>query len=110
MPGATDLPVIPANGGCLLRLHVQPRASRTEVAGRHGDTIKVRVAAPPVEGAANDALLQYLAGVLGMPRSALTLVRGDGARAKTVHVQGLDAGSAARRLGLEPLAPGTGPG
>jgi uncharacterized protein (TIGR00251 family) len=79
---------------------VQPRASRTELAGRHGDVLKVRVAAPPVDGAANEALLRFLAETLGVSRGAVELVAGSGSRSKIVAVRGLDVASAARRLGL----------
>lgn len=98
----TDLPagpVMPVKGGCLIRLHVQPRASRTEVAGRHGDALKLRIAAPPADGEANDAVIRFLAERLGVPRSAVTLERGASSRAKTVRVAGVDAAVAAVTLG-----------
>ena len=69
-----------------LTLHVQPGASRTEVAGTHGDALKVRLAAPPVDGKANAELLRFLAEVFGVPRRNVTLVRGDTARAKVVRI------------------------
>lgn len=93
-------PVIPVSGGCLIRLHIQPRASRTELAGRHGDALKLRIAAPPVDGEANDAVLRFLAERLGVPRSAVTLERGASSRAKTVRVAGVDARVAAVTLGV----------
>ena len=93
-------PVIPVSGGCLIRLHIQPRASRTEVAGLHGDALKLRIAAPPVDGEANDAVIRFLAERLGVPRSAVTLERGTSSRAKTVRVAGVDAEVAAVHLGV----------
>ena len=81
-----------------LKVHVQPGASRSEVAGRHGDAIKVRLTAPPVDGRANEALLGFLAECLGLPVHAVTLVRGASSRAKTVDIEGMDAETVAHRL------------
>ena len=69
-----------------LTLHVQPGASRTEVAGTHGDALKLRLAAPPVEGKANAELLRFLAEVFGVPRRNVTLLRGESSRAKVVRI------------------------
>ncbi len=80
--------IIPAGDGVLVRVHVQPRAARTEIVGRHGDAIKIRLKAPPVDGAANEELLRFLAERLGLPRSAVALARGATGRAKTVAVSG----------------------
>jgi uncharacterized protein len=90
----------PTATGVRLRLHVQPRASRTEVVGRYGSAIKLRVAAPPVDGAANDAIVRFLADLLAVPRSAVHLEAGAGGRAKIVLVDGIDVAGAVRRLGL----------
>jgi uncharacterized protein (TIGR00251 family) len=79
---------------------VQPRASRDEIAGLAGGAIRVRLTAPPVEGAANEALLRFLAARLCVPRSALTLVSGHTGRAKVVAVGGVSAEEVGRRLGL----------
>jgi len=81
-----------------LTIQVQPRASRTEVVGLHGDAIKIRVAAPPVDGAANEALVRFLAERLGVPRSAVTITAGHGSRRKVVSVEGITAPEAAQRL------------
>ncbi|HEV2291874.1 MAG TPA: DUF167 family protein [Gemmatimonadales bacterium] len=86
----------------LLRLYIQPRASRTEVVGLHGDAIKVRLAAPPVDGAANEELVRSLAEALDVPRGAVTLVAGASGRRKQVQVDGIDVSFATRRL----LGPG----
>lgn len=85
-------------GGVRLTLHVQPRASRTEVAGPHGDALKVRLAAPPVDGAANDALLRFLADTLGVPRATLTLVSGASSRRKVVVVHNIGTQHAREQL------------
>ncbi|HEX3275603.1 MAG TPA: DUF167 domain-containing protein [Gemmatimonadales bacterium] len=91
-------PIDPTATGVRLRLHIQPRASATELVGRHGDALKLRVAAPPVHGAANEAVLRWLAERLGVPRSAVSLTAGATARAKTVCVDGVSVTEATRRL------------
>ena len=74
------------DGSITLAIHAQPGAKRTEVAGAHGDCLKIRLAAPPVEGRANAALIAFLAEQFGVPRSAVTLLRGEAARRKTVRI------------------------
>ena len=78
-------------------VHVQPRASRSEIVGLHGDALKVRLAAPPVDGAANDALVVLLAEALAVGRRAVRIVSGASSRAKTVEIEGTSA-SAVMRL------------
>jgi uncharacterized protein len=75
--------------GVTLRLHIQPGAKKTEVAGLHGEALKIRLAAPPVDGKANACLLAFLADKLGVAKSAVSLVSGDTSRAKRVHVSGI---------------------
>jgi uncharacterized protein (TIGR00251 family) len=70
----------------VLTLHVQPGAARTEVTGVHGDALKVRLAAPPVDGKANAELLRFLAETFGVPGRNVTLVRGDTSRRKFVRI------------------------
>jgi uncharacterized protein len=81
-------------------VRVQPRASRTELVGRHGDALKIRVAAPPVDGAANDTLVRFLAELLGVPRSSVAVTAGGSGRVKTVAVSGVGVEGATKRLGL----------
>ena len=73
-------------GALVLALHVQPGAARTEVAGTHGDALKIRLAAPPVDAKANAELLRFLADAFAVPLRQVTLVRGETARRKTVRV------------------------
>lgn len=87
----------PAPGGVRILVAAAPRASRTEVAGIAEGRLRVRVAAPPVEGAANQELVRFLARSLGVPRSAVTVTAGTAARRKTVVVGGVTE-AAARRL------------
>lgn len=88
-------------GGCRIRVRAQPRASRTELAGLHGDALKIRVAAPPVDGAANEAIVRLLARSLGVPPGAVRIARGGSGRTKLIEVRGVDATTAAARLGLQ---------
>lgn len=76
-----------ADGRATLTLHVQPGAKKTGVAGIHGDALKLHLAAPPVDGKANAALLAFLAGCLGLPKSAVTLKSGQTSRRKVVDIE-----------------------
>ena len=73
-----------------INIYVQPRASRTEVVGEHGDAIKLRVAAPPVEGEANEEVVRFLAKELGVSASHISIVAGAASRRKIVEVRGVD--------------------
>ena len=75
----------------LLELHVQPGAKLTAAVGEHGGRLKLKIAAPPVDNKANAHLLAWLAAQLGVPKSAVRLVRGETSRQKTVAVGGVDA-------------------
>jgi uncharacterized protein (TIGR00251 family) len=76
----------PAPGGWLVDVHAQPGAKRSEVAGLHGDRLKIRIAAPAVDGRANEALERYLAERLDIPRSTVRVVKGEKARDKRVAI------------------------
>ncbi len=84
--------------GVRVAVVVTPRASRTELAGVVEGRLKVRVAAPPVGGAANEELVRFLARALGVPRSAVAVTAGAAGRRKTVLVQGMTAEAVAQRL------------
>jgi hypothetical protein len=81
-----------------LRLRVAPGAARSGVVGRHGEAWKVRVAAPPEGGRANEAVVRLLADTLSVPRDAVTLVSGHGGRDKIVELMGLGPSEVERRL------------
>ena len=83
---------------CTLAIKAIPNAPRSEVVGWLGDALKVKVHAPPVEGRANDALCEFLADTLGLPRRAVTVLRGDTSRQKLVRIIGLTAADVQRRL------------
>lgn len=84
-----DLRVQRHGGSVRFNVHVQPRASRSEVAGLHGDALKVRLSAPPVEGAANEALVELLARLFDVGKRAVRVVAGASSRAKIVEVDGV---------------------
>jgi uncharacterized protein len=99
-PAPTALPgfLQPQRDGVCLAVRLQPRASRNGIDGPLGAELRIRVTAPPVDAAANQALIDLLAEVLDCPRGAVRLVRGQTSRHKTVLVQGLSAEDIARRL------------
>lgn len=77
-----------ADGGITLTLHIQPGAKKSEIAGLHGDALKIRLNAPPVDGKANAALVEFIAEALGVPRSAVSLKSGQTSRRKVIAVIG----------------------
>jgi len=81
-----------------LRVRVQPRAAREGVAGVRAGALVVRLAAPPLEGRANEALLRYLAGALGIARSSVRLQQGARGRDKLLLVAGADLGTVRARV------------
>jgi len=81
-----------------VRLRVSPGARRNELVGRHGEAWKIRVAAPPEGGRANDAVLDLLARELSLPRQSLSIVSGQAAREKVVQMDGIDRAENERRL------------
>lgn len=76
------------DGKLTLTLHIQPGAKRTEIAGLHGDSLKIRVAAPPVEGAANAALIDFLKAAFAVRAAQITLKQGASGRRKVVEIDG----------------------
>jgi len=85
--------------GVRFHVRVQPRASRNEITGAIGGALKVRLQAPPVDGAANDALVAFLAEVLGVPKRGVRIVSGLSSRAKLIEVDGI-ATSAVNHLAM----------
>jgi uncharacterized protein (TIGR00251 family) len=82
----------------VLRVHVQPGAGRSSVVGRHGDSLKLRVAAPPVDGRANAAAVALIAAALGVKERDVELVSGERSRLKRFRVVGIDADDVEARL------------
>ena len=86
--------------GAILTVHVQPKASTTGCVGIHGDALKIRVAAPPVDGAANDELIRFLARQLSISATSVQIKSGAGGRHKRVFVKGATAELVLARLNL----------
>ena len=82
----------------VLSVRVIPRASKSGITGRRGDAIVVRLAAPPVEGAANDALIDFLSTTFGRPRRDIAIVSGQKSRDKRVFIEGITDADLAARL------------
>lgn len=88
-------------GGAAISVHVQPKASRSECVGIHGDALKIRVAAPPADGAANAELCRFLARQCDVPLNAVQIVTGMSSRKKRVFVKGRSTEELLRRLQAE---------
>lgn len=88
------------NGG-VLTVHVQPNASRTECVGIFGDALKIRVAAPPLDGAANEELIRFIASTCAIPRANVVMQSGMGRRRKRLYLKGIRAEEAMARLMAE---------
>ena len=84
--------------GVILSLHIQPGAKKTELCGLHGEALKVRLQAPPVDGKANDCLLAFVAATLGVAKARVSLVSGQTSRAKRVAVAALILAEAQAKL------------
>lgn len=98
------------DGGVVLAVHVQPGAGRTEVVGRHGDALKLRVAAPPTGNRANEAVVELVAKEFNLKSAAVTVTSGSSSRQKRLKLDGVELEDAERvveRL-LESTAPGSG--
>lgn len=93
-----DLYRITGDDTVVLNLHVQPGAGRSTVVGRHGSALKVRVAAPPEGGRANEACARLLAETFGVDGAAVELATGASSRTKAFRLTGLDVGEFRRRL------------
>jgi uncharacterized protein (TIGR00251 family) len=85
-------------GGVLIEVHLQPGARRTAVCGEHGGRLKIAVAAPPLDGRANDALIEWVAERLHLSRRQVCLVAGQRSRDKTLQVTGPSAREVLRGL------------
>jgi uncharacterized protein (TIGR00251 family) len=85
---------------CNIAVKVIPNAARNEIVGWLGGALKIKIHAPPVEGRANDALCEFLADSLGLPRRAITVVRGQTSRQKVIAIDGLTPTGFGAKLGL----------
>ncbi len=84
-----ELKINQTSAGLVVRLHVQPRARRCEIAGVHNGALKVKVTAPPVDDAANRAILEYFSTALKLPKSNLEILAGGKSRDKILRVRGI---------------------
>lgn len=100
-----DLFSVAGDDAVVLHVHVQPAAGRSAVVGRHGTSLKVRVAAPPEAGRANAACAELLAETFGLKAAQVELVSGPSSRAKQFRLSGLDVDDFRRRLEQE-VGPG----
>jgi uncharacterized protein len=96
--GLASLDLRAGNGFTLIRVKVTPKASRDEVLGVAEGRLRIRLQAPPVDGAANEKARIFLAGLLGRPRAAVVLERGQTSREKTFRIDGLDPEAIRARL------------
>jgi len=94
------IPIRESATGVSFAIRVQPRARRNAVAGEMGDTLKIALTAPPVEGKANEACIEFLAKLLGVARSSVTIAAGETGRNKVIRIAGVTAAHVRERLGL----------
>jgi hypothetical protein len=94
----SDWPITQAGGAVTFDVRVIPRSSRNEIVGIQDDVLKVKLTAPPVEGAANAALIHFFADRLGVRRSAVSIIAGQRNRKKTVRVEGMTEAQVKRAL------------
>ena len=85
-------------GGAAFSVRIHPRAKKNAVTGELGDALKLALTAPPVEGKANAACIEFLAGLLNLPRSSITIAAGQSSRNKVIRVAGLSAAEVEQRL------------
>lgn len=86
--------------GVSFKLKIQPRAGKNEITGIHGDELKVRLKAPPVDGAANEACIKFFAKLLGVTKKQVKIIAGQTNPHKTLHVEGLNKGDVIKRLSV----------
>jgi uncharacterized protein (TIGR00251 family) len=92
------IPIRETAGGATFSVKVQPRARKNAITGEFGDALKLALTAPPVEGRANEACLAFLAEILDVPRSSITIAAGRSSRSKVILVCGLTAAQVEERL------------
>jgi len=88
----------PYQKGVKIEIQVQPRAARNEIVGPHGETLKIRLKAPPVEGKANEALVSFLAKIFKVPKRQVEIVSGLTSRRKSIYISGVKLEEARRVL------------
>jgi uncharacterized protein (TIGR00251 family) len=94
------IPIHDSAGGCTFAVKVHPRAKTNAITGEVGDALKLALTAPPVEGKANQACIDFFANLLKVPRSSVTIASGQTSRRKVIRVAGLSAEEVRQRLGI----------
>jgi hypothetical protein len=94
------IPVHETSAGVSFTVGVQPRARKNAVVGELGDALKISLTAPPVEGRANEACIEFFANLLKVPRTSVSIASGESGRRKVIRVAGLSADELRRRLEL----------
>ena len=92
------IPLRESSGSVTFQVRVHPRARKDALTGAHGDALKLSLTAPPVEGRANDAVVEFFADLLRLPRSSITIAAGQASRNKVVRITGISAAALTQRL------------
>ena len=92
------IPVRDTPSGAMFQVKVHPRAKKNAITGEVGDALKLALTAPPLEGRANQACIEFLAEVLNVPRSSVTIAAGESSRNKVIRVRGLSAAQVEAKL------------
>lgn len=90
--------MIETTDGVVFEIRVVPRASKTEIVGQTEEALKVRVSAPPVDGAANEELVRFLSKWLSVPRSAVEIISGNASRTKRIRITGVSADAVKNKI------------
>jgi len=94
------IPIRDTEGGVTFAVKVQPRAKKDAITGEFGDALKLALTAPPVDGRANAACIQFFANLLDVPRSSVTIASGEASRNKVMRVAGVTADEVRRRFAM----------
>ncbi|MFZ0773205.1 MAG: DUF167 domain-containing protein [Candidatus Sulfotelmatobacter sp.] len=94
------IPIQEGSGGVTFAIKVHPRAKKNAITGELGDALKVSLTAPPIDGRANEACVEFFAKLLKLPRSSVTIASGQSSRAKVIRVAGLSTDEVRRRISL----------
>jgi uncharacterized protein len=92
------IPIKDTGNGATFSVKIHPRARKNAITGEVGDALKISLTAPPIEGRANDACIQFFADLLKLPRSSITIAAGQTSRNKQIHIAGVTAAEVERRL------------
>ena len=87
-------------GGVRLHLFIQPKASKNEVIGEHNGELKIKIKSPPVDGKANECVVEFMSQLFSCPKRDISIIRGEISRHKTVEILGIDAETAQKILNL----------